>query len=145
MSDLLRDALLVIGAAFLALAALGIARMPDVFSRMQTATKASTFGIAFMLVAAGVHFAEVSITARVAAVIAFFLLTAPVARLRHRPRRLLRRRADVGGTIADELRGHYDERTHELSAADAPAARPPDRDGTDGATPPEPPRPQYRP
>jgi len=37
-------AIIVIGVAFLFLGSLGLYRMPDVYSRMQTATKSVTFG-----------------------------------------------------------------------------------------------------
>jgi len=43
------EALLVIGAAFILLAALGILRFSDVFVRMQILSKASTFGLLCVL------------------------------------------------------------------------------------------------
>ena len=42
--DLLGAFLLVAGAAFLLLGGLGLARMPDVFNRIQAGTKATTLG-----------------------------------------------------------------------------------------------------
>ena len=42
-----------IGAAFLLLGALGILRMPDIYSRLQAGTKASTLGTLGMLLGLG--------------------------------------------------------------------------------------------
>ncbi|MET0728362.1 MAG: monovalent cation/H(+) antiporter subunit G [Acidimicrobiales bacterium] len=43
------EALLVVGAAFILLAAVGMVRFTDVFTRMQVLTKASTFGLLTVL------------------------------------------------------------------------------------------------
>jgi multicomponent Na+:H+ antiporter subunit G len=43
------EALLVVGAAFILLAALGMLRFTDVFTRMQVLSKASTFGLLCVL------------------------------------------------------------------------------------------------
>lgn len=78
MSNLISDALQLIGAIFLLLAAIGVVRMPDLFTRMQPATKAATLGSACTLLASAVHFNNFGVTTRALAAIAFFLLTAPV-------------------------------------------------------------------
>jgi multicomponent Na+:H+ antiporter subunit G len=77
-NELLSDVLMLIGAAFLLLAALGVARMPDLFTRMQSASKASTLGIGCVLLALAFHFPGISVNIRVLATISFFFLTAPV-------------------------------------------------------------------
>lgn len=50
--------MLVIGVAFVTIAALGVARLPDVFQRMHAATKAGGIGVSFVvggtLIAGGV-------------------------------------------------------------------------------------------
>lgn len=114
MSDIFSALFLLTGAAFMFLAAVGVVRMPDLFTRMQVTTKAATLGAGCMLLAAGLHFGELGVTTRVLAVIAFLFLTAPVAA------HMIARAAYFIGvplwerTIADELRGHYDPRTHDL-------------------------------
>jgi multicomponent Na+:H+ antiporter subunit G len=117
MSDLIAAVLLLIGASFLLLAGIGMLRMPDVFSRMQAATKASTLGVACILVAVAVQFNDLGITMRALATSVFFLLTAPVsAHLMGRASYFL----GVPlweGTVRDELRGHYDLRTHRLDSS----------------------------
>jgi multicomponent Na+:H+ antiporter subunit G len=112
MNEVISSALMLIGASFLLLAAVGIVRMPDLFTRMQPATKASTLGIACMLLGVAVYFGRIGTTSRAVAAIAFFFLTAPVTA------HLVGRAAYfVGvplwnGTVIDELRDKYDPRTH---------------------------------
>jgi len=71
--------LLLLGAVFMLLAAVGVLRMPDLFTRMQPATKAATLGVACMLGAVAVRFADLGTASRALAGIAFVVLTAPVA------------------------------------------------------------------
>ena len=108
--------LLLIGASFLLLAGVGMLRMPDLYSRMQSSTKASTLGVACMLLAVAVHFNDLGIIVRALAASIFFLLTAPVsAHLVGRASYFL----GVPlweGTVRDELRGHYDLKTHRLDS-----------------------------
>jgi multicomponent Na+:H+ antiporter subunit G len=90
------------------IAGLGILRMPDVFMRMSAATKASTLGIGFLLIAVSVKFPFLEIISRTAAIIIFVLLTAPVAA------HMIGRAAYVVGvplwksSIVDELCEQYD-------------------------------------
>lgn len=110
------DALMLVGALFLLLAAIGMLRMPDLFTRMQAATKASTLGIACVLLAVALHFTSVGVTMRALAALAFFLLTAPVTA------HLIGRASYFVGTplwertVRDELRGRYNPFTHTCEA-----------------------------
>jgi multicomponent Na+:H+ antiporter subunit G len=117
MSEVVTAVLLLIGASFLLLAGIGMVRMPDLYSRMQSSTKASTLGIACMLLAVAVHFNDLGIIVRALAASIFFLLTAPVsAHLVGRASYFL----GVPlweGTVRDELRGHYDLKTHRLDSS----------------------------
>ena len=125
MTHLLTNVLLLVGATFLLLAAVGVVRMPDVFLRMSAATKAATLGIACMLVAVAVHFPGLGITTRALAAIAFFYFTAPVAA------HMIGRAAYFIGvslwdrTVRDELRGRYDLSTHMLDRDPEEEARVP--------------------
>jgi multicomponent Na+:H+ antiporter subunit G len=71
--------LLVAGALFLLLAAVGVFRLPDVYTRMQAATKAATLGAGCTLSAVAVYFDDFGVTVRALLVVAFIFLTAPVA------------------------------------------------------------------
>jgi multicomponent Na+:H+ antiporter subunit G len=95
----------VAGPAFALLAAVGVLRMPDVFTRMQASTKASTLGLGCLLAGAALQFGDFASFIRVATIGAFVLLTTPVAA--HVVARASYR-ADVPlweGTVLDERRG----------------------------------------
>jgi multicomponent Na+:H+ antiporter subunit G len=79
MIDVLTSALWVTGAAFALLAAVGVLRMPDVFTRMQASTKASTLGLGCLLIGAALQWGDVGSFVRLASIGAFTLLTTPVA------------------------------------------------------------------
>lgn len=73
---LLSEVLLVIGAVFLFLGALGLIRMPDVFTRMQASTKAVTLGALAML--AGIGVVNPAWWPKLLIIGLFILLTSPV-------------------------------------------------------------------
>lgn len=79
MREIVIAVLLVVGAFFALVASLGIIRMPDLYMRLSTTTKASTLGVSSLLLAAAAYFRKGSITALVIAIIVFVILTAPVA------------------------------------------------------------------
>ena len=79
MNDVIAAALLIIGGAAMLLAGVGVLRMPDLFMRMQAATKAATLGAGCSLLAVAAHFGELGVTTRAVLIIAFLFLTAPVA------------------------------------------------------------------
>ena len=108
--------LFIIGSFLMFLAGVGLLRLPDVFLRMSAATKASTLGAGFILLAAALYFEDLGTTSRAIATIFFLLLTGPVAA--HR----IARAAYIDGvhlwdgTIRDDLQGHYDQKTHKLES-----------------------------
>jgi multicomponent Na+:H+ antiporter subunit G len=114
---------MLIGAFFMFVAAVGVVRMPDLFLRMSATSKSATLGAACVLLAAAVHFNDFGITTRAVATIAFLFLTAPVA-----AHRIGRAAYFLGvplwpGTVRDDLRGKYDEKTHLLfHSPEQPAA-----------------------
>lgn len=79
LSDLVMIALLCIGTLFCLLAALGIVVMPDVYNRMQTASKGVTLGATSTVLAAAVHFAQGELVVRAVLVCVFLIVTVPVA------------------------------------------------------------------
>jgi len=78
MSALAAAALLLVGSVFCLVAAVGMLRLPDTLIRMHAATKAGTLGAGCILAAEAVMAADLGTTLKVAAVIVFLLLTAPV-------------------------------------------------------------------
>jgi multicomponent Na+:H+ antiporter subunit G len=79
MSNVVTALMWVIGPAFALLGAVGVLRMPDVFTRMQASTKASTFGLGCVLAGAAVQFGDFASFIRLASIGAFVLFTTPVA------------------------------------------------------------------
>lgn len=112
--DIVKGALVIIGCIFMLLAAVGILRMPDLFTRLQVTSKASVFGMTCILSATALHFVEPAVTARAVIIIAFAVLTMPVAT------HLLARAGYTTNvplsteTVVNELAGHYDPTTHTL-------------------------------
>lgn len=107
MSAAITMALMLIGAAFIFVAGVGVVRMPDVYMRMSATSKAATLGVGSIAAGAAVHFDDVAVTSRVVAIIAFVLLTAPVAA------HMIGRAAYFAGvplwsgTVRDELRDRH--------------------------------------
>lgn len=74
---LLADLFLLAGALLCLLAALGLLRMPDVYNRIQAATKASTLGVLCIL--AGIGLLQPDWWPKLTAIAGFLLFTSPVA------------------------------------------------------------------
>lgn len=111
--------LLVVGVGFCLLAAVGIARMPDVYTRMQAATKAGTVGVGCIVLATAFRFETFRATAEVLLVLFFLFVTTPIAT------HLLARAAYLSnarkwhGMDTDELDGCYCPETHALAGRPA--------------------------
>ena len=111
--------LIVLGVFFVFLAGVGLLRMPDMFLRMSTATKASTLGLGLILLGTAVFFWELGITSRAIATSIFVLLTAPVSA------HMIGRAAYSDGvplwdkTKQDDLKEYYE--THHLVVPDETA------------------------
>ncbi|WP_368456966.1 monovalent cation/H(+) antiporter subunit G [Microbulbifer sp. TYP-18] len=72
-------ALLILGGSFFGFtAALGLLRMPDIYTRMSTSGKAATFCCGLLLAAVATLFRDPQVTARALAAILFLLLTVPL-------------------------------------------------------------------
>ncbi len=113
IADVLTAALWLAGASFALLAAIGVGRMPDVFTRMQTSTKASTLGLGCLLAGTAIQLSDTASIVRAASIGAFVLLTSPVAA--HVIARAAYH-ADVplwSGTVVDERREHTEMRNAE--------------------------------
>ncbi|MEO1129279.1 MAG: monovalent cation/H(+) antiporter subunit G [Planctomycetota bacterium] len=108
-SEIAVGVLTIVGALFGAIAAIGIVRMPDLYTRMQSATKAGSLGVACVIFAAAIHFQDAITTVEAALVIAFLFGTAPVASI------LIGQAAYRIGlplwsaTSRDDLREHLDQ------------------------------------
>lgn len=79
MTDAVPAALILVGAVFMLVAAIGVARLPDVYTRMSATSKAATLGASCVLLAGALRFLETGVSGRAVAAIVFVMLTAPVA------------------------------------------------------------------
>ncbi|MCX7868501.1 MAG: monovalent cation/H(+) antiporter subunit G [Terrimicrobiaceae bacterium] len=75
----LLSVLVLVGVGLMALAGLGVLRMPDLFMRMHASTKGATLGLAFLLGAAALFFADLGVATKAVLTSLFVFLTAPVA------------------------------------------------------------------
>lgn len=67
------------GSILALLAAIGVVRMPDLFTRMQAAAKASTMGLGCLLIGTAIELGDSASVARAISIAAFVMLTSPVA------------------------------------------------------------------
>jgi multicomponent Na+:H+ antiporter subunit G len=81
MTDILTAVIWIGGSLFALLAAIGVLRMPDVFTRMQASTKAATLGLGCLLAGAALQLGDFGSVIRLLSIGAFILLTTPVSAL----------------------------------------------------------------
>lgn len=114
MIEIMIAVALLLGAALMLLAAIGIIRLPDLPTRMHATTKSGVLGTSLIMIAVALAFAETAVVARAIAIICFLIMTAPVA-----AHAIGRAGYFVGvplwgGTIKDDLKKNYDPETHQL-------------------------------
>jgi multicomponent Na+:H+ antiporter subunit G len=71
--------LLLLGAVFSLIAAVGVLRLPDLLTRMHAASKAGVVGAGFVLLAVAVMSSDIGVALRAIVGVVFLLLTTPVA------------------------------------------------------------------
>jgi multicomponent Na+:H+ antiporter subunit G len=79
MRDIIVSILLLAGAGFMLLAAVGIVRLPDLPTRMHASTKAGAMGAMFTMAGVAFFFADGVVLARAFAIVVFILITSPIA------------------------------------------------------------------
>lgn len=78
--EFVTSVLVLIGGAFALLGSIGLARLPDLFTRLHGPTKATTLGIGAMVLGSLIHFnAQGAFTLRELTIILFLFITAPVS------------------------------------------------------------------
>lgn len=78
MLILLSNILIFTGSLFIFIAALGVIRMPDLYMRMHTATKAGTLGAGLLLSGTAIYFLNWYVFIEIILTVFFLILTAPV-------------------------------------------------------------------
>jgi multicomponent Na+:H+ antiporter subunit G len=115
--EIIAGILVLIGSFFVFSAAVGVLRMPDVYTRMHAATKAGTLGSGVILVGVALVAVDTAVFLRALAAVLFLIATTPIAA------HLLGRAAYISGvptwdgTDFDELSGRYDVATRHLANA----------------------------
>ena len=101
--------LLILGAVFTLLAAIGVVRLPDLYTRMHAASKAGAVGGGLILIAVAVLSQDAAVAIRAVVGVIFLLLTTPVSA------HLLARASYLTGykpcneTMVDELASNKDQ------------------------------------
>jgi multicomponent Na+:H+ antiporter subunit G len=118
VSEVVAAIFMLFGAALLLLAALGLVRMPDVYTRLSAASKAVALGAGSLFISVAIIYPDPGVTTRAVAGIFFILLTAPVA-----AHALARAAARVGsplwaGTVANELGGYHGDAVADTALRD---------------------------
>ena len=105
----LGGSLLILGAVFTLLAAIGVVRLPDLYTRMHAASKAGAVGGGLILIAVAVLSQDAAVAIRAVVGVIFLLLTTPVSA------HLLARASYLTGykpcneTMVDELASNKDQ------------------------------------
>lgn len=77
--NLLIGFLVISGASLVVIAAIGLVRMPDLYSRMQAASKAAPLGVVLLAVAAALEAGSLEVAIRAGLIFGALCLTAPIA------------------------------------------------------------------
>ena len=123
-TELLPAIFLLVGASFMFIAALGIVRFPDLFTRMHSASKAGSLGLGCILVGVALSYPTLIVIAKCVMVLLFIFLTTPIAAHMIGRAAYLLNVPFWKGTVANELKGRYsaDRKTLRSGPASSPAA-----------------------
>jgi len=120
-SDVLVAVALLAGAGFIFVAALGVVRFPDLFTRMHAASKAGSLGLGCVLVGVAISFPEPAVIVKCLLVLVFVFLTTPIAAHMIGRAAYLLKVPFWKGTVADDLAGRYSADRQTLrSASESP-------------------------
>lgn len=79
MNEITSSILIILGSVFILIAALGFLRFRDIYSRIHSITKASSFGILLLLIAVSIYFYTTIVLIKAVLVTIFIFLTSPLA------------------------------------------------------------------
>ena len=81
MTEWIISILLLLGGSFVLVGSIGLIKMPDFFMRLHGPTKATTLGMASLLIAAKIFFSrtEAGLSVKEILISLFLLLTAPIS------------------------------------------------------------------
>ncbi|WP_267257044.1 monovalent cation/H(+) antiporter subunit G [Coxiella endosymbiont of Ornithodoros maritimus] len=100
------------GTLFIFIASVGILRMLDLLIHMHAATKAGSLGVGLVFGGVAIYFGTWTVAIEAVVIVWFIVMTAPIAS------HLIARASYFDNikltkaTFIDELKSHYDQRTH---------------------------------
>lgn len=124
MKDILILVTSTLGVLLVLSTSVAMLRKPDVYLRISVTAKASTLGIALILISAAVHFGQYSVTTRIVAIILFVLLTVSIGGHMLARAAYFTKTPPWKGTKIDELAGKYDPISHVLHSESIPKDTP---------------------
>jgi len=104
IKEIILAVIIVLGTLLIMLAAVGILRFPDLYTRMHAASKSASLGIGFILLAGIIYFWSFTFTLKTLAVILFIFLTIPIASHMIGKVAYLRKVELYEGTCIDEMK-----------------------------------------
>lgn len=111
ISEWISAILLILGAAFMLVAGIGVLRLSDVYLRMHAATKAPSLGVMLMVIGIMIHFQDFWVIVKGLLIIVFIFMTTPIgAHMLSRAAHLMNNK-QCEETVLDEL-AEWDERTN---------------------------------
>lgn len=114
MTEWISSIFLILGSLLILISAIGIIRLPDIYMRMSSTTKAATLGVGLVLIGTAVHFWEIGIVSRAIVIVLFLYLTAPIAAQMIGRASYFNKTPLWKGTIRDDLGAMSDQNDHEL-------------------------------
>ena len=107
MNELIGSLAILVGAIFLLLAAIGTVRMPDIYNRIQTGTKATTLGL--IMVLTGVAIYHPGWTWKLIVLVYFVIISNPASS--HALARAAHQRSifKTSATVVDQLESYKKE------------------------------------
>lgn len=79
IKEIISSAFILTGVFFMLVAAIGLLRLPDFYTRMSAITKGATLGMGFIVIGIGVYFNDTEMMLKILAILFFTLVTSPVA------------------------------------------------------------------
>lgn len=81
LAEAVTAVLVLVGASFALIGSIGLARLPDLFTRLHGPTKATTLGVGSVVLASLVHFSTAlgTLSLRELAISLFLFITAPIS------------------------------------------------------------------
>jgi len=115
MIEYLSGIFILTGSLLILISAIGILKMPDLFTRMSATTKASTLGVSLTLIGVSLTWLDISTFTKSITIIIFLFLTAPVAAHAICRAGYFDKVKLWEKTLVNGLKDKYDENTHKLN------------------------------